>query len=159
VPRRFLEPGFCDKHNPTCGILQIKRNTMISLSKETQFSAEDIYEIPAGVGKTNFEFDTNLIEVCHPLFQGCYDSHEVLAVELVRAGVIRDSDMNLSTKSTLVVRFKSQKASQAFIKRLNTYLIKCIRQRDSALKTRLKREKEGLRRLQKELETHPIRVT
>lgn len=100
---------------------------MISLSKETQFSAEDIYEIPAGVGRTNFEFDTNLIEVCHPLFQGCYDSHEVLAVELVRAGVIRDSDRNLSTKNALVVRFKSQRASQTFIKRLNTYVHKCLK--------------------------------
>jgi len=100
---------------------------MISLSKETQFSAEDIYEIPAGVGRTDFEFDTNLIEVCHPLFQGCYDSHEVLAVELVRAGVIRDSDRNLSTKSALIVRFKSQRASQTFIKRLNTYVGKCIK--------------------------------
>ncbi len=98
---------------------------MISLSKEAQFSTEDIYEIPSGVGRTDLEFDTNLIGVCHPLFQGCYDSHEVLAVELVRAGVIRDSDKNLSTKSTLIVRFKSQRASQTFIKRLNTYVRKC----------------------------------
>jgi hypothetical protein len=103
---------------------------MISLSTEPQFSAEDIYEIPAGVGRTDFEFDTNLIDVCHPLFQGYYDSHEVLAVELVRAGVIRDSDMNLSTKSTLIVRFKSQRASQSFIKRLNTYVGKCIKRGD-----------------------------
>ena len=103
---------------------------MISLSKELQFSAEDIYEIPAGVGRTDFEFDMNLIEVCHPLFRGCYNSHEVLAVELVRAGVIRDSDMNLSTKSTLIVRFKSQRASQTFIKRLNAYVRKCIKRGD-----------------------------
>jgi hypothetical protein len=114
---RNLHAAFCKSK----GIL------MISLSKETQFSAEDIYEIPAGVGRTDFEFDTNLIEVCHPLFQGCYDSHEVLAVELVRAGVIRDSDMNLSTKSALIVRFKSQRASQTFIKRLNTYVRKCLK--------------------------------
>ena len=103
---------------------------MISLSKEPQFSAEYIYEIPAGVGRTDFEFDTNLIDLCHPLFQGCYDSHEVLSVELVRAGVIRDSDMNLSTKSALIVRFKSQRASQTFIKRLNTYVGKCIKRGD-----------------------------
>ena len=78
---------------------------MISISGEPQFSAKDIYEIPTGVGRTDFEFDMNLISVCHPLLQGCYDSHEVLAVELIRAGVIRDSDMNLSTKSALIVRF------------------------------------------------------
>jgi hypothetical protein len=111
-------------HSTKRGIL------MLSLSKETQFSAEDIYEIPAGVGRTDFEFDTNLIEVCHPLFQGCYDSHEVLAVELVRAGVSRDSDRNLSTKNALIVRFKSQRASQTFIKRLNTYVLKCTRRDD-----------------------------
>jgi hypothetical protein len=45
--------------------------------------------------------------------------------------VIRDSDVNHSTKNALVVRFKSQRASQTFIKRLNIYLHKCcIRQRD-----------------------------
>jgi hypothetical protein len=103
---------------------------MISISKEPQFSAEDIYEIPAEVGRTNFEFDMNLIEACHPLFQGYYDSHELLANELSRAGVIRASDMNLSTKNTFVVRFKSQRTSQTFITRLNTYLLKCIKQRD-----------------------------
>jgi hypothetical protein len=98
---------------------------MISLSEEPQFSGEDIYEIPAGVGSTDFEFDMSLLEVCHPLFQGCYGSHEVLAVELVRSGVIRDSDMNFSTKSALIVRFKSKRSSQAFIKRLNAYVHKC----------------------------------
>jgi hypothetical protein len=108
-----------------CRFLQTKRNPMISLSEEPQFSAEDIYEIPTGVGRTDFEFDMSLIGMCHPLFQGFYDSHELLANELVHAGVIRDWDMNLSTKSTLIVRFKSQRASQTFIKRLNTYLHKC----------------------------------
>jgi len=97
---------------------------MISLSIEPQFSAEDVLEIPAGVGRTDFEFDMNLIDVCHPLFQEYHDSHELLANELVHAGVIRDSDTNLSTKVTLIVRFKSQKASQTFIRRLNTYLHK-----------------------------------
>jgi hypothetical protein len=103
---------------------------MISLSEEPQFSDEDIYEVPAGVGRTDFEFDTNLIEVCRPLFQGCCDSHEVLAVELVRAGVIRDSNMNLSTPGALIVRFKSQRASQHFIRRLNAYVHKCIKRGD-----------------------------
>jgi len=104
---------------------------MISISKEPQFSAEDIYEIPAEVGRTYFEFDTGLIEVCRPLFQGYYDSHELLANELARVGVIRDSDVNRSTKNALVVRFKSQRASQTFIKRLNIYLHKCyIKRRD-----------------------------
>ena len=104
---------------------------MISLSEEPQFSAEDIYEIPAGVGRTDFEFDMSLIEVCHPLFQEYFDSHELLANELVQAGVIRDGDMNLSTKNALIVRFKTQRASQAFIRRLNTYLHKiCIKRRD-----------------------------
>jgi hypothetical protein len=119
----------------SCTILQ-KRNPMICLSKEIQFSAEDIYEIPTGVGRTDFEFDMSLLEVCHPLFQGCYDSHEVLAVELVRAGVIRDSDMNLSTKSVLIVRFKSKRSSQAFIKRLNAYVHKCwMKRRSTAIRS------------------------
>jgi hypothetical protein len=130
---------------------------MISLSKEPQFSSEDIYEIPAEVGRTYFEFDTSLIEVCHPLFQGYYDSHELLANELSRAGVIRVSDVNLSTKNALVVRFKSQRASQTFITRLNTYLLKCIKQRESALESLRSREKET-RRFQKELGKHPTSV-
>ena len=104
---------------------------MISISEEPQFSAEDIYEIPAGVGRTTLEFDMNLIKACHPVFQGYYDSHELLANELSRAGVIRVSDVNLSTKNALIVRFKSQRASQTFITRLNAYLHKCYsKQRD-----------------------------
>ena len=101
---------------------------MISLSEDPQFSAEDIYEIPAGVGRTDFEFDKNLIEVCHPLFQVYYDSPELLSNELARVGVIRNSDQNRSTENSVVVRFKSQKASQTFIRRLNVYLLKCVKQ-------------------------------
>jgi len=101
---------------------------MISLSDEPQFCAEDIYANPAGVGRTHFEFDTNLIAACHPLFQG-YDSNELLASDLSRAKVIRDSDMNLSTQDAVIVRFKSQKASLTFIQRLNHYLLKSARQR------------------------------
>ena len=131
---------------------------MISLSKEPQFSAEDIYEIPAEVGRTYFEFDTSLIKVCHPLFQGYYDSHELLANELSRAGVIRVSDVNLSTKNALIVRFKSQRASQTFITRLNAYLLKCIKQRESALETLRRKEKEARQPVQKKLGTHPTIV-
>jgi len=98
---------------------------MISLSMEPQFNAEDICEVPAGIGRTQFDFDMNLIEVCSTLFGECHDSNEVLALELIRARVIRDSDMNLSNKSSLIVRFRSQRASQSFIKRLNTYIHKC----------------------------------
>jgi hypothetical protein len=130
---------------------------MISLSKEPQFSAEDIYEIPAEVGRTYFEFDTSLIEVCRPLFQGYYDSHELLASELARAGVIRDSDVNRSTKNAIVVRFKSQRASQTFIKRLNIYLRKCIKQRESTLEPLQNKDKEA-QRFQKELRSHPVSV-
>ena len=131
---------------------------MISLSKEPQFGVEDIYEIPAGVGRTDFEFDKNLIEGCHPLFHGCYDSHEVLANELIRTKVIRDSDMNLSTKNALIVRFKSQKASQSFIRRLNTYLLKCIRHRESALE-KLRRKGKEARRFQEKLEATSTSVS
>ena len=110
-------------HSTKRGIL------MISISEEPQFSAEDIYEIPAGVGRTTFEFDTNLIKACHPLFQR-YHSNDILANDLTRAQVIRVSNMNLSTQDALMVRFKSQMASLSFIKRLNTYLHKCyIKQR------------------------------
>ena len=62
----------------------------------------------------------SLIEVCHPLFQG-YSSNEQLANDLIRARVIRDSDMSLSTQDAVIVRFKSQKASLNFIQRLNIY--------------------------------------
>ena len=103
---------------------------MISISEEPQFSAEDIYEIPAEVGRTTFEFDTNLIKACHTLFQR-YHSNELLADDLIRAGVVLKSDTNLSTTDAINVRFKSQTASMSFIKRLNTYLHKChIKQRD-----------------------------
>ena len=99
---------------------------MISISEEPQFSAEDIYEIPAGVGRTTFEFDMNLIKACHPLFQR-YPSNELLANDLSRAGVVLKSDTNLSTTDALIVRFKARKASLSFIHRLNTYLHKCCR--------------------------------
>ena len=100
---------------------------MISLSEEPQFSAEDIYANPAGVGRTHFEFDTDLIAACRPLFQA-YISNELLANDLARAKVIRDSDMNLSTQGAVIVRFKSQRASLTFIQRLNNYLLKFSRQ-------------------------------
>ena len=103
---------------------------MISISEEPQFSAEDIYEIPAGVGRTTFEFDTNLIKACHPLFQR-YHSNELLADDLIRAGVVLKSDTNLSTTDAINIRFRSQTASMSFIKRLNAYLHKCyLKQRD-----------------------------
>jgi len=103
---------------------------MISISEEPQFSAEDIYEIPVGVGRTSFEFDTNLIKACHPLFQ-MHRSNDILANDLIRAHVIRISDMNLSAQDAIIVRFKSKMASMNFIKRLNIYLHKCyIKQRD-----------------------------
>ena len=68
----------------------------------------------------------NLIEVCHPLFQR-YSSNEQLASDLIRARVIRDSDMSLSTQDAVIVRFKSQKASLNFIQRLNIYVHKCLK--------------------------------
>jgi hypothetical protein len=103
---------------------------MISISEEPKFSAEDVYEIPAGVGRTSFEFDKNLIKACPTLFQ-MYPSNELLAKDFIRARVILKSDMNLSTQDALMVRFRSQTASMSFIKRLNIYLHKCyIRQRD-----------------------------
>ena len=102
---------------------------MISLSEEPQFSAEDVYEIPAGVGRTSFEFDTNLVRACPTLFQ-MYPSNELLARDLIRARVILKLDTNLSTQHALNVRFRSQTASMNFIKRLNIYLHKCyIKQR------------------------------
>ena len=114
---------------------------MISLSTEPQFSAEDVLEIPAGVGRTNFEFDMNLIEVCQPLFQR-YSSNEQLASDLIRARVIRDSDMSLSTQDAVIVRFKSQKASINFIQRLNSYVHKCLKlQRDLEKRPRSRRRK------------------
>jgi hypothetical protein len=130
---------------------------MISLSKEPQFSAEDIYEIPAEVGRTYFEFDTSLIEVCHPLFQ-MYHSNELLANDLIRAQVILKLDTNLSTTDALNVRFKTRKASLSFIHRLNIYLHKCsIKQRESALENLRTMEKEA-RPFQKEFGTHPASV-
>jgi hypothetical protein len=103
---------------------------MISVSEEPQFSAEDIYEIPADVGRTSFEFDMNLIKACRTLFQ-MYPSNELLAKDLIRAQVILKLDTNLSTTDALNVRFKTRKASLSFIHRLNIYLHKCfIKQRD-----------------------------
>ena len=118
---------------------------MISISEEPQFSAEDIYEIPAGVGRTYFEFDTNLIKACHPLFQ-TYHSNDKLANDLIRAQVILKSDTNLTTHDALIVRFKTRKASLSFIHRLNIYLHKCyIKQRDWERETRQsQKEHEGL---------------
>ena len=130
---------------------------MISISEEPQFSAEDIYEIPAGVGRTSVEFDTNLIQACHPLFQ-TYHSNDKLANDLIRAQVILKSDTNLTTHDALIVRFKTRKASLSFIHRLNIYLHKCyIKQRESALENLRTMEKEA-RPFQKEFGTHPAIV-
>ena len=130
---------------------------MISISEEPQFSAEDIYENPSGVGRTSFEFDTNLIKACHPLFQ-MYHSNELLANDLIRAQVILKLDTNLSTTDALNIRFKTRKASLSFIHRLNIYLHKCyIKQRESALENLRTMEKEA-RPFQKEFGTHPASV-
>jgi len=101
------------------------KRLVISLSKEYQFSVDDIHEIPMGVGITHFEFDTDVIKACSHLFQ--YNSNELLAKDLISAKVIPKSAINLSTKNALVIRFKSRKASLAFVQRLNMYLRPCKR--------------------------------
>jgi hypothetical protein len=98
---------------------------MISISKVPQFSSEEIHEIPAGIGRVDFEFDKDLIGACSLLLH--HNSHQVLAKDLIVAGVILKEDQNLSTATALIVRFKSRKASLNFIIRLNRYLRKCDR--------------------------------
>jgi hypothetical protein len=100
---------------------------MIAISEEPQFNVEEIHEIPAGIGRVDYEFDKNLIGACSPLLQ--YNNHQVLAKDLIIAGVILKLDKNLSTENALIVRFRSRKASQNFIRRLNQYLRKCGRKR------------------------------
>lgn len=99
---------------------------MVSVSGHPQFGAEDIYEIEGRVGRVDFEFDKNLIDACRPYLQD-YDSNALLAERLIASRIIGGSDTNLSTRDALIVRFKSQKGSFAFIKRLNAFILKCIK--------------------------------
>ena len=122
---------------------------MISISEEPQFSAEDIYEIPAGFGRTSVEFDTNLIKACHPLFQ-TYHSNDKLANDLIRAQVILKSDTNLSTQDALILRFKTRKVSLSFIHRLNTYLHKCCKNGATGRPLAAEGGREGVYRLSRE---------
>jgi hypothetical protein len=78
------------------------------------------------IGRVDFEFDKNLIDACRPYLQA-YDSNALLAECLIASKIIGGSDINLSTRDALVVRFRTQKGSFAFIKRLNAYILKCIK--------------------------------
>src|SRR5512140_1454070 len=99
---------------------------MISVSGHPQFDAEDIYEVEGRVGRVDFEFDKNLIDACRPYLQG-YDSNAQLAEHLIASRIIGGSDVNLSSHEALIVRFKTQKGAFAFIKRLNAFILKCIK--------------------------------
>lgn len=99
---------------------------MVSVSGHPQFGAEDIYEIEGRIGRVDFEFDKNLIDACRPYLQA-YDSNALLAERLIASKIIGSSDVNLSTRDALIVRFRTQKGSFAFIKRLNAFILKCIK--------------------------------
>ena len=99
---------------------------MISVSGHPQFGAEDIYEVQGRAGRVDFEFDKNLIDACRPYLQG-YDSNAQLAEHLIASRIIGGSDTNLSTRDALIVRFRTQKGSFAFIKRLNAFILKWIK--------------------------------
>ncbi len=99
---------------------------MVSVSGHPQFGAEDIYEVEGRTGRVDFEFDKNLIDACRPYLHA-YDSNAQLAERLIASKIIGGSDLNLSTPDALVVRFKTQKGSFAFIKRLNAFILKCIK--------------------------------
>jgi hypothetical protein len=106
----------------------MKGPIVISVSGHPQFGAEDIYEVEGRMGRVDFEFDKNLIDACRPYLRA-YASNALLAEHLIASRIIGGSDINLSTQDALIVRFKTQKGSFAFIKRLNAFILKCIKSR------------------------------
>lgn len=101
---------------------------MISITDDPQFSAEDILEIPDGIGRTICEFEKNLLAVCPSLFHS-YGGNDVLAKDLLRAKVIGKGDRDLSTTDAVSIRFRSRKLALSFIHRLNGYMRRRLQRR------------------------------
>ena len=74
-------------------------------------------------GKQVWTFDCAMISSCQPLFDDC-DSNYDVEEKLEKAKVITKRNNTDSESCALVVRFSSQKSADAFINRLNDYLVK-----------------------------------
>jgi len=74
-------------------------------------------------GKKVWHFDCSMISSCQPLFDDC-DSNYDVEEKLEKAKVITKRNSTDSESCALVVRFSSQKSADAFINRLNDYLVK-----------------------------------
>jgi hypothetical protein len=74
-------------------------------------------------GKKAWTFDCSMICTCEPLFDDCDSNYEV--EEKLRKAKVLTGRSDTDTEScALVVRFSSQKSADAFIDRLNKYLVK-----------------------------------
>ena len=73
-------------------------------------------------GKKVWSFDCSMISTCEPIFDKCDNNHDVEDV-LREAKVISARNQTDSESCALVVRFSSQDSADAFIWRLNTYLV------------------------------------
>jgi len=83
-----------------------------------QFNPHSIYK-----SGSNYVFDCAMISSCQPIFDNCNSNYDVERV-LRKARVIRDQDRTDTETCALVVLFKTRKAGQGFITRLNHYLQK-----------------------------------
>ena len=74
-------------------------------------------------GSDYWLFTCSMVSQCDPLFDSCYDNHDV-ASRLEKAGVIDGTCTNDSESCQMFVNFKSEKDGLAFLDRLNKYLVK-----------------------------------
>ena len=88
-----------------------------------QFTYDDL-NTHAGRGEDGYPywFECAMISACEPLFPEDWDNHNVQDA-LIKAKVIRGGQPD-SESCALVINFTSKKAGEAFIDRLNAYLVK-----------------------------------
>jgi hypothetical protein len=70
----------------------------------------------------HYWFECAMISRCSPVFDRCDDNHDVEDL-LRKQKVILPTNQTDSESCALVVNFSSQKAGEAFVNRLNKYLL------------------------------------
>lgn len=70
-------------------------------------------------------FDCAMISTCRPIFDACFDNHDVEQV-LRKAGVIGRHDQTDTESCALVVNFRTVSEGHAFVRRLNRYLARKV---------------------------------
>ena len=96
---------------------------------------DEMYMFDYGSGKNGSgkmcHFEAAMISTCKPLFDDCESNYEV-EEKLRAAKVVLPQSMADSESCALVVHFRSVKSANAFIGRLNKYLIEKARRLEAA---------------------------